>query len=96
VEVQHAQIQPGMIDRSTIVSDPVTIKVRDNGPYLVRGPFKLIDVDGNEFELAEETVVLCRCGHSSSKPFCDATHKRVEFKSQVRAEPADTADGHAG
>jgi len=68
------------------VSEEVTIKVRDNGPYLVRGPVKLVDVDGNEFALPAEAFVLCRCGHSSTKPFCDSTHKTIEFKSQVRAE----------
>ena len=70
------------------MSDDATIKVRDNGPYLVRGPVKLMDVDGNEFMLTGEAFVLCRCGHSATKPFCDSTHKTVGFKSEVRAESA--------
>ncbi len=64
----------------------VTIKVRENGPYRVTGPFTLVDADGDVYELpAGETVALCRCGHSSTKPFCDATHKRVDFQARERA-----------
>ena len=76
-----------------MADDQVTIKPRDNGPYLVQGPFKLIDVDGNEFEVTGETVALCRCGHSATKPFCDGTHKKVEFQSVVRAGSAESAAG---
>ena len=56
----------------------VTIKARANGPYKVEGPVRVIDADGNEFVLPEgSAIVLCRCGHSRTKPFCDASHKRV-------------------
>ena len=58
----------------------VTITVRPNGPYKIVGPITVVDADGREFELPEGgAVVLCRCGHSSTKPFCDATHKRIAF-----------------
>jgi CDGSH-type Zn-finger protein len=58
----------------------VTITVRRNGPYKVVGPITVVDADGRELELPEgSAVVLCRCGHSSTKPFCDATHKRIGF-----------------
>jgi CDGSH-type Zn-finger protein len=61
------------------VSD-VSITVRANGPYKVVGPITIVDAEGREFELPEGTAVaLCRCGHSQSKPFCDASHKRVGF-----------------
>jgi CDGSH-type Zn-finger protein len=64
----------------------VEIKVRDNGPYKVTGPVRLIDPDGGVFELpAGDSIVLCRCGHSRSKPFCDAAHKSGGFDSCVRA-----------
>jgi len=58
----------------------VTITVRPNGPYKIVGPITVVDVEGREFELPEgSAVVLCRCGHSSTKPFCDSTHKRIGF-----------------
>lgn len=65
----------------------VEIKVRENGPYRVRGPITLIDADGNEFDLADkgETIALCRCGASTTKPFCDATHSRIGFEAAERA-----------
>jgi CDGSH-type Zn-finger protein len=63
----------------------VTILVRDNGPYSVRGPIKLVDAEGNEF-IVEQSVALCRCGHSSNKPFCDSTHRAIGFQSAPRAK----------
>ncbi len=63
----------------------VVIKVRDNGPYKVTGPVTIIDVDGNAFAIDDGPVVLCRCGLSQTKPFCDASHKAGGFESCVRA-----------
>jgi CDGSH-type Zn-finger protein len=58
----------------------VTVTVRPNGPYKITGPITVVDAEGREFVLPEgSAVVLCRCGHSSTKPFCDATHKRIGF-----------------
>ncbi len=65
----------------------VEIKTRENGPYKVTGPIRLIDADGNEFNLADrgEAIALCRCGGSSTKPFCDGTHRKVGFQAAERA-----------
>jgi CDGSH-type Zn-finger protein len=64
----------------------VTITVRENGPYRVTGPFRLTDAEGFEYELPEgETVALCRCGLSSTKPFCDKTHRVRGFDAAERA-----------
>ena len=65
----------------------VVIKVRHNGPYKVTGPIKLIDADDNEYDLGDrgETIVLCRCGGSQMKPFCDSTHSQIGFEAAERA-----------
>ncbi len=65
----------------------VEIKARENGPYRVEGPIRLIDADGNEYDLAErgEVIALCRCGGSTTKPFCDGTHSRKGFEAAERA-----------
>ena len=62
------------------------IRVRKNGPLLVQGDFEVVDADGNPFGLGGRTsVVLCRCGMSSDKPFCDGTHGRQGFQSECPA-----------
>lgn len=64
----------------------VTIKARVNGPYKVEGPVRVIDAHGNEFVLPPgDAIVLCRCGHSQTKPFCDKSHRRVGFVSDDSA-----------
>ncbi len=64
--------------------DKVEIKPRDSGPYRVEGPITLIDVDGKEWQLDQEVIALCRCGHSKTKPFCDGTHKEASFEETTR------------
>jgi CDGSH-type Zn-finger protein len=68
----------------------VEIKVRHNGPYKVTGPVRLIDVDGNEYDVGEagEPIALCRCGASTTKPFCDKTHSKIGFEAAERAVAA--------
>jgi CDGSH-type Zn-finger protein len=65
----------------------VEIKVRDNGPYKITGPVTLVDADGNEFELPDDgkPLALCRCGGSTTKPFCDGTHSKIGFEAAERA-----------
>jgi len=61
----------------------VTIKVRDNGPYLVDGDFTLTDANGNEIPIVKRA--LCRCGGSTTKPFCDGTHSKIGFQGAMAA-----------
>ncbi len=60
----------------------VTITAYPNGPYLVRGPFELLDRDGEAIETSRQVVALCRCGRSQAKPFCDGTHKLIGFRAE--------------
>lgn len=62
------------------------IEVRNNGPLRIEGSFTICDQSGKEFDLAGRTVIsLCRCGHSQNKPFCDGSHARTGFQSEVEA-----------
>ncbi len=64
----------------------VEILCRNHGPYRISGNFELQDADGKPFDLGGRKVIsLCRCGASENKPFCDGTHNRVGFQSQVEA-----------
>jgi CDGSH-type Zn-finger protein len=64
----------------------VTITVRQNGSYLVEGPVRLVDADGQEYPLTPgKRFSLCRCGGSVNKPFCDGTHSKIGFEAAERA-----------
>ena len=41
-------------------ADEVTITPYRDGPLLVRGPFRLVDQNGDPIEARRETVALCR------------------------------------
>jgi CDGSH-type Zn-finger protein len=65
-----------------------TIKVRQNGPYLVEGDdVTLVDWNGNPYQTPKRPFVLCRCGGSQTKPFCDGTHSRAGFQAAEAAIP---------
>jgi CDGSH iron-sulfur domain-containing protein 3 len=50
------------------------IEVIVSGPLKISGNFILKDLKRND-ESAPGEILLCRCGKSSSKPFCDGSHK---------------------
>jgi CDGSH-type Zn-finger protein len=51
-----------------------------DGPYLVRGSFEVTDASGRVVAKRRNTIALCRCGASRTKPFCDGTHKAIGFR----------------
>lgn len=65
----------------------VEITITNHGPIRVAGKdIVLKDPNGKPFDLAgREAISLCRCGHSKIKPFCDGSHKGVNFQSEVQA-----------
>lgn len=64
----------------------VTINIAKNGPLIVSGPVELKDAAGNAYP-AKERMALCRCGASTTKPFCDGTHSKIGFQAAERAVP---------
>jgi uncharacterized Fe-S cluster protein YjdI len=65
----------------TTVSAAVVVKLAANGPLLIDGPCVVVASDGGELKQATK-LALCRCGHSSKKPFCDGAHTRMGFQAE--------------
>ncbi|HSH02268.1 MAG TPA: ferritin-like domain-containing protein [Anaerolineae bacterium] len=81
------------------------IIVRPDGPYIVYGDIPLVRKAQIISEHGEPltwhktdiiptdgTYALCRCGQSSTKPFCDGTHARVDFDGTETADTNSYAD----
>ncbi len=52
------------------------IIVNSNGSLKVEGDFEIVDKNGTVYNLqGREMISICRCGLSSTKPFCDGSHK---------------------
>jgi CDGSH-type Zn-finger protein len=65
------------------MSEPLVIRCRENGPYVVQGAVKIVDHLGNELippPGGKAAVALCRCGASKTKPFCDGSHRDCGFQ----------------
>ncbi len=79
------------------------ITISKNGSYCVKGPVPLVRKSQVVSEYGEpltwhkefvletdpEEYYLCRCGNSQNFPFCDSTHRRVEFDGTETAESED-------
>lgn len=50
-----------------------SIEVERNGPYRVKNV--PIEAEFNGVGASRAKYVLCRCGHSNNKPFCDGSHR---------------------
>ena len=66
-------------DPNAVGENQLQVQTSKNGPLLLRGEFEIIGADGQSVFLGNNTA-LCRCGHSSNKPFCDGTHRTVGFE----------------
>jgi CDGSH-type Zn-finger protein len=64
----------------------VTITAYQDGPYLVRGPFRMLDQEGRQIAVRRPTIALCRCGKSQLRPLCDGTHRVIGFRAMSGAE----------
>lgn len=56
-----------------------------DGPILVRGDFDVVTPSGEPVPRQRKTVALCRCGASAIKPYCDGTHKMINFRTDPPA-----------
>jgi CDGSH iron-sulfur domain-containing protein 3 len=51
------------------------IEIVDFGPLKISGKFILKDTKRNIEKSADE-ILLCLCGRSNDKPFCDGSHEK--------------------
>ena len=66
----------------------MTVRLRRNGPYVIEGDeVKVVDWNGLEYRVERRPIALCRCGASTTKPFCDGTHSKVGFQAAEAAVP---------
>ena len=69
------------------MSEPIVIRCRDNGPFVIKAPVQVVDHDGKPVTIpaGQETIALCRCGASKNKPFCDGAHNGCGFQAAEKA-----------
>lgn len=61
-----------------LVAEDAEIMVEKNGPYWVRNiPLEAVRWAKGA---SPEKFVLCRCGHSKNKPFCDGSHVEAGWR----------------
>jgi CDGSH-type Zn-finger protein/uncharacterized Fe-S cluster protein YjdI len=86
----NSHIQAGFAatgEPATIPSDPLefrggtlSVEPLPDGPLQLLGNVEICAGTGRTITRAQNAR-LCRCGASSTKPFCDGTHARIGFKS---------------
>ena len=66
-----------------LIEDPA---IGSSGGLWVRGGIPVRREDGRTYEIRNRTV-LCRCGKSANKPYCDGTHAAVKWRDGLAGEP---------
>jgi uncharacterized Fe-S cluster protein YjdI len=61
---------------------PVKVQVMSDGPLVVQGSFAIINSDGSPLRSMTMTS-FCRCGATQNIPFCDGSHRKIGFKSDI-------------
>lgn len=72
---QGNEIEPEYEPSIDIIQD---YQMKVSGGLFVKGGIPIESSDGSTYEIRNR-VVLCRCGKSHNKPFCDGTHVKVGY-----------------
>jgi CDGSH-type Zn-finger protein len=60
------------------VKSETIIETSINGPLLVYGNVVVKDKEG-VLTKKNNVTAFCRCGASENKPYCDGSHKKINF-----------------
>ncbi|MEM9523886.1 MAG: CDGSH iron-sulfur domain-containing protein [Pseudomonadota bacterium] len=72
------RIETGETGPQHLTAAEVEISIEKNGPYRVRNV--PLDCTFNGIGASRAKYVLCRCGQSKNKPFCDGTHHDIGWR----------------
>jgi uncharacterized Fe-S cluster protein YjdI len=64
---------------SASITKEQLVEVTPNGPLMVYGNLQ-IKLPNGETRNESKVSAFCRCGSSQNKPFCDGSHKKINFK----------------
>jgi CDGSH-type Zn-finger protein len=71
----------------------ITVRLRKNGPYVIDDDtVRVVDWNGVEYPVTRRPIALCRCGASTTKPFCDGTHSKIGFAAMEEAVGPEARD----
>ncbi|MEG1405099.1 MAG: CDGSH iron-sulfur domain-containing protein [Alistipes sp.] len=62
------------------------ITIGASGGLWIRGGIVLKREDGTPYEVRNR-IVVCRCGQSGNKPYCDGTHAAIKWRDQLDGQP---------
>ena len=75
-----------------LIEDPA---IGSSGGLWVRGGIPVQRENGRTYEIRNR-VVLCRCGQSVNKPYCDGTHAAIKWRDNLEGVPeGETVPEHA-
>lgn len=60
-----------------LIADRAEVQIQKDGPYWVRDVDAPVDLAGEGG--SDRKFVLCRCGQSGNKPYCDGTHRDAKW-----------------
>jgi len=84
-----AEVEPALEPHIGVIEDPA--RKRSGGLWL-RGGISVTSEDGTPYPVRNRAV-LCRCGASGNKPFCDGSHLQSGFADDVLASVDAAPDG---
>ncbi|WP_075352426.1 (4Fe-4S)-binding protein [Algoriphagus marinus] len=67
------------IAKTESVNTEQIVETIPNGPLMVYGNLE-VKLPSGEIKKMSKVSAFCRCGGSQNKPFCDGTHKKIDFK----------------
>ena len=69
------EVTPGSISRA---EKATSVRIMKDGPIVVEGNFTIVGDDEKQFKSTTMTS-FCRCGSSHNMPYCDGTHRKIDF-----------------